>query len=143
MIYAIAAALVTAALLYTLLFEDWEEFAECVKFYLTPDIISLFRGKFWEDYLGGNQTRAVDGHGQRQRHHVLRHRACSYVHHLLDDARRRVFAGVVCANPARQAQPIVAENPAARARPVAVPLLLCLSLSYALASQKPASFVFR
>ena len=50
MIYAIAAALVTAALLYTLLFEDWEEFTECVKFYLTPDIISLFRGKFWEDY---------------------------------------------------------------------------------------------
>ena len=50
MIYAIAAALVTAALLYTLLFEDWEEFTECVKLYLTPDIISLFRGKFWEDY---------------------------------------------------------------------------------------------
>ena len=50
MIYAIAAALVTAALLYTLLFEDLEEFTECVKFYLTPDIISLFRGKFWEDY---------------------------------------------------------------------------------------------
>lgn len=21
-----------------------------MKFYLTPDIISLFRGKFWEDY---------------------------------------------------------------------------------------------
>ena len=50
MIYAIAAALVTAALLYTLLFEDWEELTECVKLYLTPDIISLFRGKFWEDY---------------------------------------------------------------------------------------------
>lgn len=49
MIYAIAAALVTAALLYTLLFEDWDEFAECVKFYFTPDIISLFRGKFLED----------------------------------------------------------------------------------------------
>ena len=49
MIYAIAAALVTAALLYILLFEDWEEFAECVKFYFTPDIISLLRGKFWED----------------------------------------------------------------------------------------------
>ena len=59
------------------------------------------------------------------------------------DARRRVFAGVVCANPARQAQPIVAENPAARARPVAVPVRLCLPLSCALALQKPASFVFR
>ena len=49
MIYAIAAALVTAALLYTLLFADWEEFADCVKFYFTPDIISLVRGKFWGD----------------------------------------------------------------------------------------------
>ena len=73
----------------------------------------------------------MDGHGQRRRHHVLRHRPRGHVHYLLDDARRRVFAGVVCANPARQAQPIVAENPAARARPVAVPVRLCLSFQVA------------
>ena len=32
MIFAIAAALLTAVLLYMLLFEDWDDFLECVKF---------------------------------------------------------------------------------------------------------------
>ena len=49
MIFAIAAALLTAVLLYMLLFEDWDDFLECVKFWLIPDIISMFRGKYWED----------------------------------------------------------------------------------------------
>ncbi|MFC2715417.1 hypothetical protein [Kingella denitrificans] len=49
MIFAIAAALLTAVLLYMLLFEDWDDFLECVKFWLMPDIISMFRGKYWED----------------------------------------------------------------------------------------------
>ncbi len=49
MIFAIAAALLTAVLLYMLLFEDWDDFLECVQFWLMPDIISMFRGKYWED----------------------------------------------------------------------------------------------
>ena len=31
------------------LFEDWSGFWESVKFWLTPDIISWFRGEYWED----------------------------------------------------------------------------------------------
>ncbi|GAA8965820.1 hypothetical protein HpSP79_09240 [Helicobacter pylori] len=49
MIFVIAAALLTAVLLYMLLFEDWDDFLESVKFWLMPDIISMFRGKYWED----------------------------------------------------------------------------------------------
>ena len=49
MIFAIAAALLTAVLLYMLLFKDWDDFLECVKFWLIPDIISMFRGKYWVD----------------------------------------------------------------------------------------------
>jgi hypothetical protein len=30
-------------------FKDWGDFWECVKFWLTPDIISLFRGEWIED----------------------------------------------------------------------------------------------
>lgn len=46
---AILAGLVTAAMLFYLLFDDWEEWVECVKFCFTPDIISLFQGKWLED----------------------------------------------------------------------------------------------
>ena len=49
MIFAIAAALLTAVLLYMWLFKDWDDFLECVKFWLMPDIVSMFRGKYWED----------------------------------------------------------------------------------------------
>ena len=49
MIFAIAAALLTAVLLYMLLFKDWDDFLECVKFWLIPDIVSMFRGEYWED----------------------------------------------------------------------------------------------
>jgi hypothetical protein len=31
------------------LFKDWDNFWDCVKFWLTPDIISLFRGEWMED----------------------------------------------------------------------------------------------
>ncbi len=31
------------------LFEDWSGFWESIKFWLTPDIISWFRGEHWED----------------------------------------------------------------------------------------------
>ena len=53
MIFAIAAALLTAVLLYMLLFKDWDDFLECVKFWLIPDIVSMFRGKYWEDAWAG------------------------------------------------------------------------------------------
>jgi hypothetical protein len=31
------------------LFKDWDNFWDCIKFWLTPDIISLFRGEWIED----------------------------------------------------------------------------------------------
>ena len=49
MIFAVLIALLTAAMLYALMFEDKDEFAECVKFCFTPEIISVLRGKYWED----------------------------------------------------------------------------------------------
>jgi hypothetical protein len=33
-----------------IVFKDWGDFWECVKFWLTPDIISLFRGEWIEDW---------------------------------------------------------------------------------------------
>ena len=36
-------------MLYKLLFDDLHEFVHCVKFWFTPDIISLFRGQFYDD----------------------------------------------------------------------------------------------
>ena len=35
--------------MYRLLFGSREEFVECLRYWITPDIVSLFRGKFWED----------------------------------------------------------------------------------------------
>lgn len=49
MIFAVLIALLTAVLLYFVMFKDWEEFVECVKFCFTPEIISALRGKYWED----------------------------------------------------------------------------------------------
>lgn len=46
---ALASGFITAALLFYLLFKDWEEFVHCVKFWLTPDMINLFLGKLDED----------------------------------------------------------------------------------------------
>lgn len=31
------------------LFREWDEFADCVRFWLTPDILSAFRGEFIND----------------------------------------------------------------------------------------------
>ena len=35
------------------IFGDWAEFLECVKYWFTPDIISLFRGsdEYWRDHM--------------------------------------------------------------------------------------------
>ena len=49
MIFAILIGLLTAVLLYFVMFKDWDEFVECVKFCFTPEIISALRGKYWED----------------------------------------------------------------------------------------------
>jgi len=37
-------------LLGRLIFRDWQGFWECVKYWLTPDIISAFRGDYFEDW---------------------------------------------------------------------------------------------
>lgn len=50
---SIALAIITGSVMgymaYKLLFDNLDEFVHCVKFWLTPDIISLFRGQFYED----------------------------------------------------------------------------------------------
>ena len=35
---------------YRLLFEDWDDFCDCLKYSLTPDIVSLFRGEYGKDF---------------------------------------------------------------------------------------------
>ena len=30
-------------------FKDWDDFGECIRYSLTPDIVSLFRGEYWDD----------------------------------------------------------------------------------------------
>ena len=31
-------------------FKNWAGFWECARFWITPDIISLFRGEYWDDW---------------------------------------------------------------------------------------------
>ena len=31
------------------MFQDWDDFWDCVKYYFTSDIVSAFRGEWWED----------------------------------------------------------------------------------------------
>ncbi len=33
-------------------FKGWEDFWESVRFFLTPDIFSLFNGEYWDDWWG-------------------------------------------------------------------------------------------
>ncbi|WP_410472296.1 hypothetical protein ACGTJS_12375 [Faucicola mancuniensis] len=44
LILAILTSLITAFLLFRLLFETMDEFLECLRFWFTPDIISWLRG---------------------------------------------------------------------------------------------------
>lgn len=46
---SIAVGLLVAGLLFQAFFGDWDGFKECVRYYLTPDIISMFRGEWGED----------------------------------------------------------------------------------------------
>jgi hypothetical protein len=39
-------------LMFRPFFSDRYEFWECIKFWLTPNFISLFRGEYWEDVWG-------------------------------------------------------------------------------------------
>lgn len=41
--------LAVAYMLYKLLFDTLDEFWDCVRFWFTPEIISLFRGQYYED----------------------------------------------------------------------------------------------
>lgn len=49
---AFISGLVTSILMYKVVFSDKDDFIECVKFWLTPDIVSMFRGKYWDDHWG-------------------------------------------------------------------------------------------
>jgi hypothetical protein len=47
---AIFSGIVTAYLLFSVIFESNEEFIECVKFWFTPDIFSNFKRQFYENH---------------------------------------------------------------------------------------------
>lgn len=53
MVLAILAGVVVAgvvgAVLFSLFFDGLDDFLECVRYYFTPDIVSLFRGEYSED----------------------------------------------------------------------------------------------
>lgn len=68
---AIASGAATAWGLFRLLFEGWDDFMECVRFWLTPDVVSWFRGEGAEDWwselrlglwLGGSFGAGWGGH---------------------------------------------------------------------------------
>lgn len=48
-IILLCANLPTYWLLGWVVFREWEEFWECVRFWLTPDWLSGFRGEYFED----------------------------------------------------------------------------------------------
>ena len=48
-ILAILGGSAVGYMLYKLLFDTLDEFMDCVRFWFTPDIISLFRGQYYED----------------------------------------------------------------------------------------------
>ena len=49
-IAALISGSLTLWLLFPVLFGDKDEFMTCLKFWVTPDIISLFRGEYWADH---------------------------------------------------------------------------------------------
>ena len=48
-VLSVIAGVGVMALLFKPLFGDKEEFIDCVKFWFTPDIFSLFFGEYFED----------------------------------------------------------------------------------------------
>ncbi len=49
-VIGIIVGIVVTVLLFKPFFGDREEFIRCVKFWLTPNIVSLFRGEYAEDW---------------------------------------------------------------------------------------------
>ncbi|PUA39793.1 hypothetical protein C8Z91_06895 [Paenibacillus elgii] len=43
--------------IYKMIFSDPEDFDESIKFSFTPDFISFFRGKYWQDKWGTFKLR--------------------------------------------------------------------------------------
>ena len=41
---------ITAFLLFKVIFSGKDDFFDCVKFWFTPDIVSMFRGDYWDDH---------------------------------------------------------------------------------------------
>ena len=52
---SILVGVVIAVALFRLFFKDFGDFLECVRFYLTPNIISMFRGELAEDWWGSTK----------------------------------------------------------------------------------------
>jgi hypothetical protein len=50
-VLAVVMASVIAALLFKPFFGDRDEFFRYLKFWLTPNIVSMFRGEYWKDWL--------------------------------------------------------------------------------------------
>lgn len=46
---SILAGALMAWLLFKIFFDDFEDLMECVRYWLTPDIVSAFRGEWTED----------------------------------------------------------------------------------------------
>ena len=49
LLLAICAGVAMAAVLFKPFFDDVSEFLECIRFWFTPEIISIFRGEWNED----------------------------------------------------------------------------------------------
>ena len=47
---AIVCGITTAALLYKVIVSDKDDFFDCLRFWFTPDIVSMFRGQYWDDH---------------------------------------------------------------------------------------------
>ena len=49
--YGIIGFLVSAALMYKVFFKDKHDFLSCVRYYFTPDVWSLLKGEFHQDFF--------------------------------------------------------------------------------------------
>jgi len=49
--YGVIGFLVTAALLFKVFFKDKDDFFSCVRYYFTPDIWSLLKGEFHQNFF--------------------------------------------------------------------------------------------
>ena len=47
----IIGGVLTLALLFRLFFRDFEEFGEAIRFWFTPEIVSIFRGEWSQDWF--------------------------------------------------------------------------------------------